>query len=164
MQTRPLICDIDFKSPRNAKPDIVISSLRIPKIGHIQHTIRRLESSPHASLTFTDFVDKTESWFVVKFKFILIFQWLGTESVHQALEGRLLLIHLLCKYNARHIQVPLVIFSSVRSSKSGYIRLYISICPCHVKVKIYVVWSTQSFWLKSLGCSFSTLLALSHIF
>ena len=121
MQTRPLICDIDFKSPRNAKPDIVISNLRIPKIGHIQHTQRRLESS----LTFTDFVDKTESLFVVKFKFILIFQWLGTESVHQALEGRLLLIHLLCKYNARHIQVPLVIFGSVRSSRSANICLYV---------------------------------------
>ena len=25
------------------------------------------------------------------------FQWMGQESLHQALEGRLLLVHLLCK-------------------------------------------------------------------
>jgi len=35
-------------------------------------------------------------------------QWLGNESIHQALEGRLLLIHLLCKYNARRIQAPCI--------------------------------------------------------
>lgn len=38
----------------------------------------------------------------------LIFQWLGNESIHQALEGRLLLIHLLCKYSARRIQAPCI--------------------------------------------------------
>ena len=38
----------------------------------------------------------------------VLFQWLGNEVIHQALEGRLLLIHLLCKHNARRISAPCI--------------------------------------------------------
>ena len=33
-------------------------------------------------------------------------QWLGDSSLHSALAGRLLLVHLLCKHEARRIQEP----------------------------------------------------------
>ena len=34
-----------------------------------------------------------------------LFQWMGQESLHQALEGRLLLVHLLCKVTI-HSELP----------------------------------------------------------
>ena len=57
----------------------------------------------------------------------ILFQWLGNEVIHQALEGRLLLIHLLCKHNARRISAPCIALRIAGSPGKIFIKLFTAI-------------------------------------
>ena len=47
--------------------------------------------------------------------------------IHQALEGRLLLIHLLCKHNARRISAPCIALRIAGSPGKIFIKLFTAI-------------------------------------
>ena len=64
--------------------------------------------------------------------------------IHQALEGRLLLIHLLCKHNARRISAPCVALRIAGSPGKIFIKLYLIFNAISSPLYMYVDSSKTS--------------------
>ena len=64
--------------------------------------------------------------------------------IHQALEGRLLLIHLLCKHNARRISAPCVALRIAGTPGKIFIKLYLIFNAISSPLYMYVDSSKTS--------------------
>ena len=64
--------------------------------------------------------------------------------IHQALEGRLLLIHLLCKHNARRISAPCVALRIAGTPGKIFIKLYLIFNAISSPLYMYYVDSSKT--------------------
>ena len=64
--------------------------------------------------------------------------------IHQALKGRLLLIHLLCKHNARRISAPCIALRIAGSPGKIFIKLYLIFNAISSPLYMYYVDSSKT--------------------